>query len=370
MNHPPTTAPFDLDDYPSSSAISELDSLSDSDWLDVSSGHGSDDDVSVASDPPHSISLPASRRSSVSAGSSRDADIEGWEGFVDNIDSADEAPPVASEPLYGVTLGTNGSDIIVKAIDEAEVDPVDPVEDERVRQALDQSMVGTLSLSRSSSGGNTAQISTRDLRLSFPDPLNNTHSHNELNGSYDTVLPSDAAVSHIIDNPISPTPPVHRDDKVTPAPNKVPQQEQTQDPQFEVVLYGADSDMKWSFVEDLIRIGFVSRKGSVRTTVKTVDERTKYIQVERPINNFASLIDIVVVYDRTQEVIRPNLVCLHFCYSDQSFIILSPSTALGVNQWFTATLIGNRIPTFFPWRLAYSYLVPSCGRAFFPFFFL
>ena len=69
------------------------------------------------------------------------------------------------------------------------------VEDLRERQALEQSMVSTLSGSRggslaaSASAGSSSALSgsarSRDLRLSFPDPL--TSPRNELNRSYDNV---------------------------------------------------------------------------------------------------------------------------------------------------------------------------------------
>ena len=74
-------------DYPHSSGLSEADSLSDSDWLDISSSKESDDNDSVsskASDHDEVDYGPRSRRSSTSLGSSRDGDVEAWEGFAED----------------------------------------------------------------------------------------------------------------------------------------------------------------------------------------------------------------------------------------------------------------------------------------------
>ena len=75
--------------------MSEFDSLSDSDWLDISSGH-SDDNVSISSqDSNHGeiSSIPHSRRSSISVASSMNSEVEASEGFVS--DNSDEAAPDA-----------------------------------------------------------------------------------------------------------------------------------------------------------------------------------------------------------------------------------------------------------------------------------
>ncbi|KAJ7066939.1 hypothetical protein C8F01DRAFT_1119686 [Mycena amicta] len=142
--------------------MAELDSLSDSEWLDVA--HESDSDSSLTDSD--GISLPPSRRSSISIPSDADGgEIEAWEGFADTPhDDDDSFLPAAAD----------------------EQTPLCHPEEEQVTAGLDQSMVGTLSASRSSSLGlATVQNSVRDLRLSFPDPI--TSSRDELNRSYEAV---------------------------------------------------------------------------------------------------------------------------------------------------------------------------------------
>ncbi|TFK72887.1 hypothetical protein BDN72DRAFT_855108 [Pluteus cervinus] len=321
MNQP--SSPFEFSDYPPSSGISEFDSLSDSDWLDISSGHNSDDNESVSShegDHINPTSIPPSRRSSISLGSSRDGDVEAWEGFVE---SADEAAP-AVEPVYTVALGADGSNLVVGPVQEVEVDPA---EDQRVKEALDQSMVSTLGASRTGSGGGTpSHSSIRDLRLSFPDPLNS--SHNELNGSYDTVLTSEAP-----QEPEAPTmiiteleEPAVKEPVPEPAsfPSPSPQHEDQQlvlaDVQFDVFLYGAGSDIKWSFVQDLVRVGLPSPSGDAVNKVQAINDYTKGIHIERPINGFATLIDTIAIHDRTDESV---------CHSESPTLLGSrPSLAI------------------------------------------
>ncbi|KAJ6531770.1 hypothetical protein B0H19DRAFT_1188471 [Mycena capillaripes] len=155
--------------------MSELDtSLSDSeDWLEISSNQSDNDSLSSRdSDIP---SMPPSRRSSMSIGSSVDGQIDAWEGFAD--DGPEELVPDA--------------DPVVAVFAAAEQAGPRVADEQFVTAALEQSLVGTLSASRSSSLGvsSTVHNSLRDLRLSFPDPI--TSSRDELNRSYEAVSSSE-----------------------------------------------------------------------------------------------------------------------------------------------------------------------------------
>ncbi|KAI0671759.1 hypothetical protein C8Q78DRAFT_1189589 [Trametes maxima] len=186
-------------------SLSEVESLSDSDWLDIASSRASEDNDSlVDSDSSDREDLesdyrPPSRRSLISTDSSREGDIQGWEGIIE--DSADEAPALATAPISGLTdprLTHLSLSFRAAALSESAVARhtalVDPEEEQRVKDALDQSMVSTLSGSRSNSLNGSVQTSvvhSRDLRLSFPDPLNSPRAKS-LSPSYeDLSVPTD-----------------------------------------------------------------------------------------------------------------------------------------------------------------------------------
>ncbi|KAJ7494710.1 hypothetical protein B0H11DRAFT_2003080 [Mycena galericulata] len=160
--------------------MSELDSLSDSEWLEISSNQESDNDSlsSRDSDRDDLHSMPPSRRSSISIASSGDGEIDAWEGLVDETDHIfAESDPVVDAFAAAEHAGPHRM-----------LDSDGSVSEEQfVTAALEQSLVGTLSASRSSSLGlpSTVHNSLRDLRLSFPDPL--TSSRDELNRSYEAV---------------------------------------------------------------------------------------------------------------------------------------------------------------------------------------
>ncbi|CDO78178.1 hypothetical protein BN946_scf184797.g4 [Trametes cinnabarina] len=191
-------------------SLSEVESLSDSDWLDIASSRASEDNDSSLADSDvsdrediESDYRPPSRRSLTSNGS---GDIQGWEGIVE--DSADEAP--VSDPVINSDERTAASTLTdprlshlslsfrAAALSESAVARhtalVDPAEDQRVKDALDQSMVSTLSGSRSNSLNGSVQTSvvhSRDLRLSFPDPLTSPRAQS-LNPSYEHIsVPTD-----------------------------------------------------------------------------------------------------------------------------------------------------------------------------------
>ncbi|KAH6913075.1 hypothetical protein BKA70DRAFT_1096781 [Coprinopsis sp. MPI-PUGE-AT-0042] len=278
--------------------MSELDSWSDSDWLDVADGHESEDNESISS--RDTTSRSHSRRSSISSR----GDVEAWEGYVD---SSDEAPSAA--------VGTYPSPLALVGSADSQRMPLDLIpdieteqeqaEDERVKEALDQSLIGTLNTSRTSATGQhtSGHTSVRDLRLSFPDPL--TSSRNELNGSYEDVSQSETALSDA-------------EGKEQPASQPVTEQVLATDPVKEVIetpataadptnvdleihLYGSSTEYKWTFVQDLLqRFADVSgqfivkplesSEGLVRSAVLEDDDEDSKV----PFRN-------VTIYDRTED---------------------------------------------------------------------
>lgn len=184
--------------------LSEVESLSDSDWLDISSRASEDNDSLDDSDREDLSSdyRPPSRRSLASFGSSPEGEIQGWEGIIE--DSSDEAPLSTSpdaleedatpdDPI--LRLSQQSLSFRAVALSEAAVARHaaldDPEEDRKVKDALDQSMVSTLSASRSNSLNASIQTSivhSRDLRLSFPDPLSSSSPRpHPLSPSYEDI---------------------------------------------------------------------------------------------------------------------------------------------------------------------------------------
>jgi len=247
--------------------MSELDNLSDSEWLDISSGRDSDDNESLSdqdSDHDEISSMPRSRRSSISNGDSIVSDVEAWEGFIS------EGGEENDSGMYPVPLSSPlGAEPIAVGFDPCIAPEATAEEDKKVREALDQSFVGTLSASRSSTLGSghlpTAHTSIRDLRLSFPDPL--TSSRDELNRSYEAVSsPVEITSSYSTDGDVSKDSPASVSS--TPPPIEDPgylfttpevQRHEVQDTELgeksadlDIVLYGTSSEIKWRFVQELI----------------------------------------------------------------------------------------------------------------------
>jgi hypothetical protein len=163
--------------------MSELDSLSDNEWLEISSNQSDNDSLSDSSRSSGLPSEPPSRRSSISIGSSVDGQIDAWEGFADdNFSGPEELVPHADPEAANVPAAEQAGPPMPDSV----------AEEQFVNAALEQSLVGTLSASRSSSLGvsGTVHNSLRDLRLSFPDPI--TSSRDELNRSYEAVSSSEA----------------------------------------------------------------------------------------------------------------------------------------------------------------------------------
>ncbi|KAG6908336.1 hypothetical protein DXG01_005247 [Tephrocybe rancida] len=290
--------------------MSEGDSLSDSDWLDIASNRESDDNDSVMSgdsDGEDMGMVPLSRRSSISIGSSRDGDVDAWEGFVD--ESGDEAQ--CAEPAIAMPPGPTTAVMDVSSLAASEVtvgETHDHYEEQRVIEALDQSMISTLSASRSSTG--SAHASLRDLRLSFPDPL--TSSRDDLDRSYEDVPSSDATFdtetptddASDIDNVPACTNIVHCEDdpgSFTPAVTK--QALEDDRVMFEVVLYGSPSPIKWSFVASLIEKAALVSGHKLVEPVPGANEIVRYLRLLTNASNASSTVThLIPVHDRTETV--------------------------------------------------------------------
>ncbi|RPD60096.1 hypothetical protein L226DRAFT_535034 [Lentinus tigrinus ALCF2SS1-7] len=256
--------------------LSEVESLSDSDWLDISS-RASEDDLFADSDASdREDSRPPSRRSLASFASSREGEIHGWEGIVE--DSSDEglsSPPDTGTSDPALHFSQQSLSFRAVALSASAVARhtalEDPEEEQRVKDALDQSMVSTLSTSRSNSLNNslnasvqTSVVHSRDLRLSFPDPLTSSSPvAHSLTPSYEDItadmthsgretLSADAATE---DNTALTT--THPGSMITPAVVEVDTTASTEIPaaaaiDFYIVLYGASSAIKHRVVHRVL----------------------------------------------------------------------------------------------------------------------
>ncbi|KAF7966548.1 hypothetical protein HWV62_37894 [Athelia sp. TMB] len=281
-------------DYAYSSGLSEADSLSDSDWLDISSKE-SDDNDSVSSDHDESDFEPPSRRSSMSIGSSR-GEVEAWEGLAElsdddeatrNIDIADISPLNLPPALRNSTASPRS------AITHGDV-----LEEQFVKAALDQSMMSTLSASRTSSGhATTAQNSVRDLRLSFPDPL--TSSRDELRTLYEVTSPSEVAEDRTID-PIMATSALDPGPQTTPAVLRITvrQDGESAGDDLEIVLYGSPVDMRWSIVENLMKKSALGADLTL-TPIEETTETFTPLRIDGASDSIAAFPKSVTVIDRT-----------------------------------------------------------------------
>ena len=308
------TMNLSLDVPPHPSAMSELDSLSDSDWLDIASGRDSDDNDSLSeqdSDRDEMSSLPRSRRSSISNEDSMSSDVEGWEGFVS--DSGDAVigmypvplpSPLGAEPIALGDIPDNTS----------VTDPAISDEERRVKEALDQSFVGTLSSSRSS-----AHTSIRDLRLSFPDPL--TSSRNDLNRSYETVssptetIESSAEDDTDVSEVVAPivVPPKLEDPGLFTTP--VVRHQHPEAPTIEhkealeIVLYGSSSEIKWKILQQLIEKAAVT-SGHVLADDLRESTLAQSLSLVRPSGSHTPFFDVIHVSDRTTECAQLETVSI------------------------------------------------------------
>ncbi|KAH9481723.1 hypothetical protein JR316_0006250 [Psilocybe cubensis] len=342
-----------------SSAMSELDSLSDSDWLDIASGRDSDDNDSLSdqdSDRDEISSMPRSRRSSISNGDSVSSDVEAWEGFVS--DGGDEAEAITG--MYTVPLPSAlgaqplvlGFDPIVPIVDEAIA-----AEDRRVREALDQSFVGTLSASARAATG-SAHTSIRDLRLSFPDPI--TSSRDELHRSYETVSsPTETTLTSTTDNddivpgtePESshmpselPAPPPIEDPglpSTTPAvqhhevqPLETAEETKAQ-AELEIVLYGASSEVKCKFVQELIHSA-TTASGYTPVDKLREGEHIQTLRFTKSSDNISKFFNAIDISDRTNNIVGVDNVDRFDCPS--LAVVYLPTVKLPVLAWHDAYL--------------------------------
>jgi hypothetical protein len=317
--------------------MSEFDSLSDSEWLDVSSRDS--DDVSISSQESNHeeiSSIPHSRRSSISVASSMNSEVEAWEGFVsDNGDEvAPDAHPEAVIGMYPVPLPSALEPEPITAgfipdVDQLSAAPPQVVdeEDRRVKDALDQSFIGTLSASRSSTtGGHFASTHTsiNDLRLSFPDPLTSSHN-NELNASYQAVSSSETSDSQRSDNDdaheltIASTLSLSsaEDPGLTATTPEVRchgdyQQrfiESDEKSQLEIVLYGASSEIKWHFIQELVQkaAGNAGRVLVDPLHSGAESDQVQTIRLYKDSDAFqAPFFSAVTVHDRTGDTLPPK----------------------------------------------------------------
>ncbi|KAF8656866.1 hypothetical protein AX16_002413 [Volvariella volvacea WC 439] len=311
-----------------SSSLSEVDSLSDSDWLDISSGRDSDLE-SVSDRGLHSS--PPSRRSSISLGSSRDGEIEAWEGLVE--DTTVEGPAI-TEQLHSVDVDAPQSDLTAEPAPHVEHDP----DEDRVKEALDQSLIGTLSASRLSAHSSSAQSSIRDLRLSFPDPL--TSSRDELNRSFETVKEEDIVEPAPEPDPLptvevevqdeTPTLSAAVEDSGSITTSGIPHHEATADLddyniEFVITLYGQSSANKWEFAQELVSKAIAPSGRIVTSTSQVADSPNRYVHFERQISQNASLVDTALIRDKTeQSIIQSDVPTMigHYCRPSLAVVYL------------------------------------------------
>ncbi|KAF9496622.1 hypothetical protein BDN71DRAFT_1445835 [Pleurotus eryngii] len=307
---------MDSSPYTHSSSNSEVDNLSDSDWLEISSNTGSstdnDDSESDLDRDDELSSMPLSRRSSMSLGSSRDGEVDAWEGFVD--DAGRIQTPSNLGALAAPIDGGLASPVEETSVDRGQEDE----EELRVKAGLDQSMVSTLSASRTSSSGlhastSTAHNSFNDLRLSFPDPL--TSSRDELVRSYGDVLEeedvhavTDAKPDIAAESEAEVVRPSLSDKQITGRPEVAISTQSILDrlnnTKFEIVLYGNSSDIKWSFVETLLQK--VAPGGSWISLAYKGDLTSRWFPVEEFTGDKHERTDWTRVHDLTGDLTSPT----------------------------------------------------------------
>jgi hypothetical protein len=270
----------------------------------------------------------------VSIGSSRDGEVEAWEGFADDSSSDEDTP---QDDLIGLSIDSTLPPALrnttTALLDDSLSLHRDSVEEQRVKAALDQSMTGTLSGSRSSSlGGHvtTAQNSIRDLRLSFPDPL--TSSRDELHSSYEVPSPFETTTDRDVAVPIT-------EGVVDPGPSIPPstlsiivyEAYAPIDADLEIVLYGTSAAMKWSVVDNVIEKAAVGA-GIILTPSPRISEQSScFLRMNGECEAVASFPKVVTVVDRTVDAgisYRPEKHS-HSQGSNPSLaIIFLPSTAV------------------------------------------
>ena len=230
--------------------ISSSESLVDTDFSEPS------EDENESTDYNHSYVASLSQQPSSSHLSSRDSDATG--PWIDPHPTDDDEP--LDHPF--VLPSDSGNDLAQEAAVAEEVNQ----EEQKVKEALDQSMVSTLSTSRSGSFGRSSMTSPRprkDIRLSFPDPIASTtddirRSYNELDAtatrrsrsrrdSHDDQGAAEAAPESesIIDLGVSSTQELSPRDTI---PSEI-----VNAADLFIVLYGFSISDKLNFVDNLLR---------------------------------------------------------------------------------------------------------------------
>jgi hypothetical protein len=230
--------------------ISSSESLVDTDFSEPS------EDENESTDYNHSYVASLSQQPSSSHLSSRDSDATG--PWIDPHPTDDDEP--LDHPF--VLPSDSGHDLAQEAAAAEEVNQ----EEQKVKEALDQSMVSTLSTSRSGSFGRSSMTSPRprkDIRLSFPDPIASTtddirRSYNELDAtatrrsrsrrdSHDDQGAAEAAPESesIIDLGVSSTQELSPRDTI---PSEI-----VNAADLFIVLYGFSISDKLNFVDNLLR---------------------------------------------------------------------------------------------------------------------
>lgn len=308
----PKHSPAHIHEPTDNSTLSEVESLSDSEWLDVASGRESDSDSIYSSrgtDQGRTSSRSRSRRSSFSYGSSRDGDVDGWEGLIE--DSADEG-------LVPDTVRLSGSPLAFFTT-PTDDDVGDVTEEQRVKEGLDQSMISTLSSSRSSSvHASTVITSSRDLRLSFPDPIFSSHEELSSTSSENISSPSSGAMFsgpdpdvtvHITDPggpdlshaPGSSSVPITIDDAVSAL----------LDSDLNITLYGFHYPHKWSFVSTLLEKAVRGARLTITTPLEEMDGPIRQLRIDGRTDRSLFYPRIITVIDRTQGS-REDVGLIHF----------------------------------------------------------
>ncbi|KAF9003931.1 hypothetical protein BDQ17DRAFT_1355148 [Cyathus striatus] len=312
--------------------MSEIDPFSDSEWLDIASSRDfSSDNDSLSSDDTDHDEIDShvhSRRSSMSLGSSRDGEVDAWEGLIEDTEDEAVAAAQLETGMYPIPVplpsDADRAESLSSIIPAGFIPDIEqPEEDQRVKDALDQSLIGTLSASRSSSGSapglNSIHTSIRDLRLSFPDPLSS--SRNELTRSYDDVSPDDAGLSTSTDNePETDVPTAHSSVAELPLPERdsvsihlttevpihVHKVKEYPKAGLDIVLYGASSAIKWSFVQEIVSKAAKVSGQTVIDTLEYVNGPVQALRLQKSSPSSASVLtDYILVHDRTTDSLSP-----------------------------------------------------------------
>ena len=302
-------------DYPYSSSMSEADSLSDSDWLDISSSKDSEDDDSVssrASDHDEVDYSTTSRRSSISIGSSRDGEIEAWEGLADGESDDDKLRP--HDDLIGISIPpTLPSALRKSAVASPLMDNTEDISGNiLLNSVLDQSVTSTLSASRSSSSGghaSTAHNSIRDLRLSFPDPLASSLdqvlvSYDEASAPSEPTTESDVTATRAWDLDSNGIPGVLR---IVVGPYVASD--------FEIVLYGAPTLSRWSIVTNILEKAAAGGRMTLSPALRNLEGSSQSVRISGDVQATESFPKVVNVIDRTLDTIEGVSVS---CYYDHA----------------------------------------------------